>query len=74
MKRENQTLKSFSLFNYENAYLFSLILDPPLKKKSIPKIDLRFATVADGVKDKKSVESGEYFQLTVGKILSKMEI
>ena len=51
-----------------------LILDPPLKKKSTPKIDLTSAIVADGVKNKKSVESGEYFQLTVGKILSKTEI
>ena len=74
MTRDNQTLKSFSLLNYKNAYLLFLILDPPLKKKSIPKIDLTSTIAADGVKDKKNFESGEYYQLILGKVLSKTEI
>lgn len=73
MKRDNQTVKPFFLY-CKNSYLLFLILDPPLKKKSIPKIDLTSTIVADRIKDKKGLESGEYYQLTLGKVLSKTEI
>ena len=42
----------FLLFHYKNRYLLFLILDPLLKKKSIPKIEFVSTIAADGVKDK----------------------